>query len=205
MDQKELTKRHFNRFIRFYDQITGKWFYRNQLDLIRRMELRVNSIILDVGCGTGKAVAELARKMPDGRIYGIDLSERMVEKAIQRTEQWAHVQVLPGDAENIPFESDFFSDCFSTLSFHHFVNPRRALQEIARVLKQGGRLYMIDHFQDTLFGQLMEVVVCQHFSPGHVKAYTPQELSRMLETCGFQKVVFEHYRWHLGLIIAEKG
>jgi len=90
-------------------------------------------ILLDLGCGTGIATRQLAARV--GKVVGCDPDIRMVLKALQ--EQHKGVAYALGNAEHIPWSADTFDavTCFS--SFHWF-DTERALDEIWRVLRNGG-------------------------------------------------------------------
>ncbi len=93
-----------------------------------------NSLLLDLGCGTGN-VLEFGRKYFKEAV-GVDLSLNMLRIAKSRGSE-----VMQADALNVPFVSGIF-DCVSCFSVvHHIYDQRPFLREIHRVLKKGGRLY----------------------------------------------------------------
>ena len=102
--------------------------------------------VLDVGCGAGGGARALAARVPDvGRVVGIDVSETMVAEARARTgaappETRARVEFLAADAHQLPFPDASFDAAFSLSVFEIVGEPRRALVEMARVLRPGGRL-----------------------------------------------------------------
>ncbi len=89
-----------------------------------------NENYLDVGCGTGNYTCALASK--DYKFYGIDPSDLMLENARQRN---CNVIWKNGEAENLPFENDFFSGVIASLTIHHWKVLPKAFREISRVLK----------------------------------------------------------------------
>ncbi|RDU36099.1 class I SAM-dependent methyltransferase [Neobacillus piezotolerans] len=96
------------------------------------------STILDVGCGTGQTAAFLALQY-GADITGMDINPIMVEKAKNRMA--AHqvpVKIILGSIEDIPLEDGSFDFVLSE-SVLSFVNKQKALQEIYRVLRSGGR------------------------------------------------------------------
>jgi len=102
--------------------------------LIQR-HIEKDGLALDVGCGSGRYV----RFMSDNgwNIAGIELSKETVEMV---NEAWPDLKIVQGDAESIPFEQNEFD---SVISFgvveHSQQGPQKALKEIFRVLKPGGR------------------------------------------------------------------
>jgi ubiquinone/menaquinone biosynthesis C-methylase UbiE len=99
--------------------------------------------LLDVACGTGNFSRDFALTVgPAGLVVGIDVSETMLSRAVADTahaglEQVAYVR---GDAQELPFVDRSFDAvcCFAAL--HLFSDPQRALDRMAAVLTQGGRI-----------------------------------------------------------------
>ncbi len=98
--------------------------------------------VLDVGCGTGM---QLARYQKEGcQIWGIDMSPAMMDVARQKLGDTAELHL--GDATNMPFDDDSFDLITSTLVIHEMDPPIRdgVLQEMKRVMKENGRILLID-------------------------------------------------------------
>jgi ubiquinone/menaquinone biosynthesis C-methylase UbiE len=95
--------------------------------------------VLDVGCGTGRLTARLASEL-GATAVGCDYSAGMLEKARERTQRPAWVQ---GDAMALPVRSGSFDAVVCTESFHWYPDQPRAVRELARVLRPGGRLLVV--------------------------------------------------------------
>lgn len=125
---------------------------REFFDLLERRRYRLEAFIdyfanfesfggkrvLEVGCGPGVDLVRFARG--GAKVSGVDLSPRSVALArewLSMNELAAEVKI--GDAENLPFENLQFDFVYSWGVLHHTPNTERAIQEIRRVLKQGGR------------------------------------------------------------------
>lgn len=108
------------------------------LDALRASvpERRVGRI-LDLGCGTGRFTAALGEAF-GCRVIGIEPSAAMLDVALSRNEP--DVEWKQGRAESIPLDSRAVDLIFMSQVFHHLVQPRRALEEINRVLTVGGYL-----------------------------------------------------------------
>jgi ubiquinone/menaquinone biosynthesis C-methylase UbiE len=116
--------------------------YRNAFEALRASE---GGRALDVGCGTGGAARALAASFPEvGRVVGIDISETMIAEARARTPKSdaseAPVEFVRGDAHELPFPDGSFDAAYSLRVFEIIGDPRRALGEMARVLRPRGRL-----------------------------------------------------------------
>ena len=104
--------------------------------------------ILDLGSGTGRLTPGLADEF-GGPVYGVEPSDRMRGTA---EESAAHpaVTYLKGSAENIPLPAASVDGVLMFLSFHHFRDQRKALEEIRRVLKPGGVAFLRSMFADLM-------------------------------------------------------
>ena len=97
--------------------------------------------VLDVGCGTGRLLRAAHERWPKARLVGVDPSEGMIEDGRRRTRAELHV----AGAEAIPLPDHSIDLAFSTIAFHHWADPARGLREVARVLRPGGGLVIIDN------------------------------------------------------------
>lgn len=114
----------------------------------KRLELLLGSsapkgLILDAGCGPGTSGIILAEM--GGAVIGIDISSQAVVVAKERARRkGVNFSPVLGDLESLPARSEIFDICFSSWVLHHFPNIRPALSELARVLKPGGRILIVE-------------------------------------------------------------
>jgi len=134
------------------------WFvdaflFRGQWRELRQKTTDLASIqpgeqVLDVGCGTGTLALEVARKVGgEGRVVGVDPSTEQISRARSKTGRHnVTVEFQIGVIEHLAFPDQTFDVVLSTLMMHHLPAPlkRQGLAEIARVLKQGGRVIIAD-------------------------------------------------------------
>jgi ubiquinone/menaquinone biosynthesis C-methylase UbiE len=102
--------------------------------------------VLDIGCGHGRSLAELAARAPRGHIVGVDPSELTIEIAAQRNRsliEASRVEVVLSGVESLPFPDDFFDKALCVHVLYFWKNIETSLREIARVLKPGGRLGLL--------------------------------------------------------------
>ena len=108
---------------------------------------------LDVGCGHGADVVELAQRLgAGGHAIGIDASEAMITEAKRRTSTTDHaVAFQVADALALPFEDNTFDICRTETVLQHLDEPEHAVTEMVRVTRPGGRIGALELDQETLF------------------------------------------------------
>lgn len=103
--------------------------------------------IIDVGCGFGEMCKILAEEIPDCEVVGIDLSKPLLDYArgsINEESIKSRVKFETGNVEKMPFENDSFDVVFNVSMVHWVSNPISMLDEIERILKPNGCLFIKD-------------------------------------------------------------
>jgi ubiquinone/menaquinone biosynthesis C-methylase UbiE len=141
---------------------------------------------LDVGCGPGHTALALAPRAAS--VLGIDLSEAMLEQARRLAAERGIGNVLfrRADVERLPFADASFDVVASRQSAHHYGDVRAALAELARVLRPGGRLLVLDTVapEDPASDTLLNAVELLR-DPSHVRDHRPSEWLALLRGAGF--------------------
>lgn len=147
-------------------------------------ERRAPTHVLDVGCGTGYLLRQLAARLPEAEhLDGIDAAGAMVAAA-QRGASDGRIRPSIGVAEQLPFADGSFDLVVSTTSFDHWSDQQAGLSECARVLRAGGRFVLADLFSLWLWPTLM-------VGDRRGKARTKGRAARLLREAGFRDI-----RWH---------
>jgi ubiquinone/menaquinone biosynthesis methyltransferase len=139
-----------------YDRFTRAFSYgldaRWKDELIRRMARDVDGQrvdALDVACGTGDLAIRTALAIPTAHVRGIDVSEQMLTIArsrVQHTLQ-SRVTFTHGDLARLDAQSASVDAVTAGYAIRNAPDPRAALGELARVLRPGGRLYVLEFFR----------------------------------------------------------
>jgi len=105
--------------------------------------------ILDVACGTGRTLAQIAAALPGAQLFGVDLSPWYLEEARRRLARVPDVSLVSESAEKLPFRDGYFDAVTSVYLLHEMPRRvrRRAVAEMARVLRPGGLLVLEDSAQ----------------------------------------------------------
>lgn len=184
------------------DSRRNNYLRKAQSEVVSLLELKGDFTVLDLGCGTGWAL----RRINDlyggnGELYGVDLSEKMIEKAKENFKSYDNFHFVKGNAEAIPLESKMFDAVICTNSFHHYLHPDKALKEIHRVLKDGGKEYILDPTADRSFIKFADSII-RVLEPSHVKIYSSKEFENMMRNAGLQykgsKAINNHEKIHIG-------
>lgn len=134
----------YNKVVNSFDKFTERFTSYLSGSMLELADVRSNYRILDVGTGTGVVALKIAGNLSDnGSIVGIDLSDGMLARASEKAENLGlsdRAKFLKMDAEALDFENNSFDAVLSLYALRHFPNPEKAVCEIYRVLKEGGRV-----------------------------------------------------------------
>lgn len=145
MDTNSVRKA-YRRYAKVYDAVFGGVFAFGRRAAIERMNATGGKRILEVGVGTGLS---LPFHRSDNRVVGIDLSAEMLGVARQRVERHGLSNVdglLEMNAEQLAFADDSFDVVVAMFVMTVVPEVGRAMQELRRVCKPGGEIYIVNHF-----------------------------------------------------------
>jgi ubiquinone/menaquinone biosynthesis C-methylase UbiE len=135
-------------FSRVYSAMTGSVLFRDFYSAVTSQvdEHLKAGRVLDIGTGPGKLPIMIADRNRLLYVVGLDLSGDMVKIASAAASKKGieNVEFRQGSADALPFKDREFDLVISTLSFHHWKKPEQALDEIYRVLREGGEAWIYD-------------------------------------------------------------
>ena len=135
-----MIRAYFNRSSARWDETSSEKDTTKLERMAKHLNIKPGSTVLDVGTGTGVFIPFLLSKIgKNGRIITLDFAEEMLRKA-QAKGFNGNVDYLHADVTNIPLSDDIFDVTVCYSSFPHFQDKSRALTEINRVTKSGGKL-----------------------------------------------------------------
>ncbi len=155
-----------------------RWVYRPAQDeVVAEVRAHGAAQVADIGCGTGILASRIAAELHPDKVYGVDMSDGMLEQAKARS---AAVSWMKAPAERLPFDDDSLDAVVSTSAFHWFDQPA-AMREFYRILVPGGMAAVatISPPPAKLFERLSQDSSSVAHSP------SPAELRRLFTDAGF--------------------
>jgi ubiquinone/menaquinone biosynthesis C-methylase UbiE len=133
----------------FFSSGSGEWdrlrreLFGDRVHLLALLALLDDHwVVGDLGCGTGPVSEALAPYV--ARVVAVDGSPEMLQAARRRLDGQPNVDIREGALEALPIEGDVLDAAIASLVLHHQPDPASVLNEIARVLKPGGRILVVD-------------------------------------------------------------
>jgi len=131
-------KNFFNGQARLWDSLQAK--YRpSPEELMQSLHLRRGENLLEIGCGSGWLLNELASRIAPGRLFALDFSREMLKETTAKKFDYPLV-VISADATDIPLPDRSLDRVLMVNTFSQFPHPTKVIGEVARVLRKGGRL-----------------------------------------------------------------
>lgn len=186
--------RHFERLAPHYDRRVLQRHLFGPVQAAALDALAAEGIVpravLDIGCGTGRLLAQVAERWPAAYGVGVDPSAAMLREAWRTHAAHPGRALVRGDAAALPLRPGCMDAVVSTISFHHWRGQAVALQAVARVLRPGGLFVLadIDPPWPALSRPLLDWLDDARYQGSRT-------VRRMLEAAGFA-VVGQQRLWH---------
>lgn len=171
--------------VEFFTSSAGQWDRMREEMFGDRFHLAAlaalaspDATVGDLGCGTGQVSGALAPFV--ARIIGVDSSAAMLQAARRRLQAHRNVDLRRGELEALPIDDATLDIATIMLVLHHVPEPARALADVARALRPGGRLVLVDmlpHDREHYRQQM-----------GHVwLGFSEEQAARLLNEAGFER------------------
>lgn len=152
--------------------------------------------ILDIGCGTGKFLIEVAKA--GGDAVGIELSDGRIADAHERAKNaGVPIEVVKGFGESLPFPAELFGFVNMSELIEHVQDPHRVLSEVYRVLKTGGMAYMSVPNRFGIWDPHAHVYFVnwlpRAYANTYLKLFNKQKDDSRVDEVGMQRLETMHY------------
>lgn len=162
MQQQTTTKVFYNHVAQKYKTSTPikHILHPDCRTIIPEIDLFDGMRLLDVACGNGKLIFSIARILSDCELCGIDESNsKIARNARKRSNSNIHFQAA--SADNLPYDNNYFDVITCANAIHCFPQKVRAIDEMHRVLKNGGQLYILEGIHSKDFKQKFDKTLRQ--------------------------------------------
>jgi ubiquinone/menaquinone biosynthesis C-methylase UbiE len=148
--------------------------------------------LLDVGCGTGRALDFLKQAWPRLPALGLDMSEAYVAEAKRHLRRWCWINLMVANAEAVSLPSESQDAVTASFLFHELPPKVRriVLGELARVLKRGGRLVVLDSLQlgdEPDYDGMLDLFPQNYHEP-YYASYIKEDFGALAAACGLTHV-----------------
>lgn len=157
--KKERVHQVFENIYEKYDKMNSVISFQRhkawRKDVMKRMDVQAGTEALDVCCGTGDWSIALAKDIgPKGKVVGLDFSKNMLSIAKDKVKAASlhQVQLIHGDAMNLPFEDNSFDYVTIGFGLRNVPDYITVLDELYRVVKPGGKVVCLETSQPTMLG-----------------------------------------------------
>lgn len=140
--------------------------------------------VLDFGCGDGNSSKYIRKHFPNTRIVGVDISKKSIDQS--KLKKIDNSSFHTFDGKSTTFKDEDFDFIFVSMVFHHInkVFYKEVLQELSRLLKKGGRLYVFEHNPNN---PVTRKVVRECPMDKNAVLINPTELHKIISSLGFQR------------------
>lgn len=179
-----------------YDCHSLRFFVDSASYLIRTMQLEGSENLLDIATGTGHVAVAAAQVLKNGRVTGIDLSEKMLQRAVSKAKgmNLQNVTFKRCDIESMGFDENVFDAALCAFGLFFLPDMENGLRCISRVLKPGGK-FAITGFTPSMMMPLREMFLARIKEYGidgpqrlWMKMDSPEKIQGLLNGAGYRDI-----------------
>ncbi len=134
----------------YFDKVAGQWDHMRQgffSDKVRKVAvakagIQAGKLAADIGAGTGFITEELVQN--GLRVIAVDQSKAMLEEMKKKFGRFDTIEYRIGQFNNLPIQDESVDYSFANMYLHHVDSPLKAIEEMVRVLKPGGKIVVTD-------------------------------------------------------------
>jgi len=156
-DQKRKVMRRYDLTAQLYDVRYAEEQEAKYKAALTNLNIAHNSLILDVGCGTGLLFSHVAAQAET--VVGVDVSRKLLLQARERAKNYRNVHLVQADADHLPFKNDYFTVVFTFTVLQNMPKPAETLNEIKRTAKHDAFIAITGlkkTFSLEAFGELLQ-------------------------------------------------
>lgn len=136
----KFTEKFFDRMSGVWDKSFSFWYGKEERKkVISKLRLKKTDIVLDFGCGSGITTYEISKKVPDGDVVAVDLSEKQIGKAIKKTGALRLPNVIYIKESRLNLRECCFDAVSAVGVLEHMEDPKQTIKKLIKLLKKGGR------------------------------------------------------------------
>ena len=139
-NKKRKVVRHYDRLAKIYDSQYAAEQEAKIKAALSDLHLKPNSLVLDLGCGTGLLFEHIGNSVR--LLVGIDISACILNEAKKRAKKFQNVALIRAEVDYVPFLSQTFDSVFAITLLQNTPNPTRTLEEIERITKQNATIIL---------------------------------------------------------------
>jgi ubiquinone/menaquinone biosynthesis C-methylase UbiE len=192
LQTRDETRAFYDKIAKVYDLLAERSEEPVRQAGLDMLNAQTGEKILEIGFGTGHSLMKLARAVgPAGKVFGIDLSEEMLQIAQERVRRDgldARIELTCGDAAHLPYSSGTLDGVFMSFTLELFDTPEipQVLAECRRVLHDGGRLVVVGMSRVQPGGLMTTIFEWTHRHFPNYLDCRPILVRRALEDAGFR-------------------
>lgn len=114
---------------------------------IALLELAPDTVIADIGAGSGYYSFRIAPLVPEGEVISVDIQQEMLDHIFEKSEKFSFTNVRPhlGTVESVQLPENSIDAALMVDAYHEFSHPAEMLQSLYKALKPGGKIYLLEY------------------------------------------------------------